>query len=109
ERVEPGVGALRRQSGSRCRRRSARQTRVEPGDGGRRPGPPVAARRCAADARRLAVPRAAMTPRTRRVLPLLIGALVGAAIARVAMRSPNGAGAGHAPAWLSSVFSGYTP
>ena len=50
-----------------------------------------------------------MTSRTRRVLPLLIGALVGAGVARVAMRSPNGAGAGHAPAWLSSVFSGYTP
>jgi len=50
-----------------------------------------------------------MTSRTRTVLPLVIGALVGAAVARVAMHSPNGAGAGHSAAWLSSVFSGYTP
>jgi len=47
-----------------------------------------------------------MTSRTRTVLPVRIGALVGAAVARVAMRSPNGWGAGHAPAWLSSVLSG---
>lgn len=48
-----------------------------------------------------------MTPRTRNLLrSTLIGAVIGAVAARLVLRSPNGGG--RPPAWLSSMFSGYT-
>ena len=49
-----------------------------------------------------------MTSRTRTLLrSALIGALLGAVGARLVMHSPNGSS--HPPAWVASIFSGYTP
>lgn len=51
-----------------------------------------------------------MNARTRKLLrSSLIGALIGAVGARLLMRSPNGSGTGHPPAWVAAIFSGYTP